>query len=127
VIQSDPTLPDLSGVPGLDRAKLRTWDLRLSQRAMDALVARLEHYWLAQPITAVEVDGIAPTKVYAAARDWSAFDNCHDFTIDLLRAAGLDLRGRMIWLAGGFTVALDSATDQVQAAGIRVIGPAAAQ
>lgn len=123
VVQSDPTQADASGVPGLERERLRTWDFTLSDDAMAALIKRLAEHWVARPVHIVDEPDLPPTTLFYARRDWSGFDNCHDFTVDLLRAAGLNLRPQTLRLARNLAKDLDQAQNQLTEAGISVIGP----
>ena len=124
VIQSDPTESDAAGIPGLERNRIKTWDFHLSQTAMNALMNRLETHWLAEPLVTVDEPDLPPTILFESRQPWSGFDNCHDFTVDLLRAAGLNLRPQTLRLARNLTQDLDRATVQLREAGITVVGPA---
>jgi len=123
VIQTDVTPLDPVEIPGTDPERLRVWTFAISRTARDALFERLRHDWLApgaHPILAGEGE---PSHLIACRRDWSVWHNCHDFTVDLLRAAGLDLPGHTIATAGVLIDDLDLATEALNRHGITVIGP----
>ncbi len=120
VVQSDHTRQDLGDVPGLEMDKLRVWVFPVNQAGNDRMVAQLQHEWMTG-IVMTRREGEA-SSLYLSPQSWSVFNSCHDFTIDLLRAAGLDIRGRWLYLAGGMATDLDEAETELRAAGITVIG-----
>jgi hypothetical protein len=121
VVQSDHTPKDLSEVPALDQQRLRTWRFRVSDAGLQRMLARLRERWMDGIMIPPPPD--SASTLFPSPRSWSVFDSCHDFTVDLLRAAGLELRGRWLYLAGGLTTDLDDAQADLDAAGIEVIGP----
>ena len=121
VVQSDHTRSGLMDVPGLRHPYLREWTFAVTQAGMVRLIAELKGQWMTG-IVMPRMAGETST-LYLSPRSWSALYNCHDFTVDLLRAAGLDLRGRWVYLAGGLATDLDEASSELEAAGITVIGP----
>lgn len=120
VVQSDHTRRDLSDVPGLEMEKLRTWVFKVNQAGNERMVARLQKEWMTG-IVMTRREGEA-SSLYLSPQSWSVFNSCHDFTVDMLRAAGLDLRGRWLYLAGGVCTDLNDAETELRAAGITVIG-----
>lgn len=120
VVQSDHTRNGLVDVPGLELGKLRMWIFPVNQAGIDALVSDLQNNWMTGVVMPREPG--TPSTLYPAAHSWSVYHNCHDFTLDMLRSAGLDLRGRWLYLAGGLTTDLDQATKEMARAGITVIG-----
>ena len=122
VVQSDHTRADLQDVPGVEFAHLRTWTFAVNQEGIDRLVAVLQQRWLDGRI--MERQEGEASNLYPSPLSWSVFHSCHDFTVAMLRAAGLDLRGRWLYLAGGLATDLDDASRELRVAGIRVIGVA---
>lgn len=120
VIESDHTRSGLLDIPGLRHERLRIWTFPVDQAGMDRLLADLRTEWMSG-IVMPRPPGETST-LYPSPKDWSVFHNCHDFTIGLLRSAGLDLRGRWLYLAGGLATDLDDASAELEEAGIRVIG-----
>lgn len=120
VVQSDHTRNGLVDVPGLELGKLRMWNFPINQAGIDAMVANLQQNWLAGTVMPREPG--TPSTLYPALHTWSIYHNCHDFTFDMLRSAGLDLHTRWLYLAGGLTNDLDEAQREMARAGITVIG-----
>lgn len=120
VIESDHTRNALVDVPGLDFAKLRMWVFPVNQAGIDALVFDLKNEWMSGVVMPREPG--TPSTLYPSPHSWSVFHNCHDFTLAMLRSAGLDLQPRWIYIAGGLTTDLDDAVHEMRAAGISVIG-----
>jgi hypothetical protein len=120
VVQSDHTRPGLVDVPGLELGKLRMWNFPVNQEGMDAVVVNLKKNWFEGEIMPREIG--TPSTLYPAQHTWSVYHNCHDFTLDLLRSAGLDLYPRWLYLAGGMTTDLDEAQSEMARAGVTVIG-----
>ena len=103
-LQINHTTPDLDNV-GVDQEHLRRWTFTVSDADLANLRARLREHWLREVLEArPEWDN---TLTVAAPLDWSVWENCHDFTVDLLRAAGIDLPHRTLYLAGGLSRDLD--------------------
>lgn len=120
VIESDHTRSGLRDIPGLRLDSLRVWTFPVDQAGLDRLLADLRTEWMSG-IVMPRPPGETST-LYPSPKSWSVFHNCHDFTVGLLRSAGLDMRGRWIYLAGGLATDLDDASAELEAAGIRVIG-----
>ena len=120
VVQSDHTRNGLVDVPGLDFGKMRMWNFPVNQAGIDALVLDLKTNWMSGIVMPREPG--TPSTLYPSSRRWSLYHNCHDFTIDMLRSAGLDLHTRWLYLAGGLTADLDEAQREMAKAGITVIG-----
>jgi len=123
VIQTDATPLDLPDIPGTDRAHLRVWTFALDTASLEALLQRLRQEWLvpgAVPRLAFPGD---PSHLIACPNDWSVWHNCHDFTADLLRAAGLDLPSHTIATAGVLASDLDLAQAALDRAGVQVLTP----
>ncbi len=125
VVQSDHTRTALEDVPGLDMDKIQTWVFKVNQAGNDRMIERLQHDWMTGIVMTRKAG--ESSSLYLSPQSWSVFNSCHDFTIDMLRAAGLDIRGRWLYLAGGMAKDLNAATHELEEAGITVIGPAPAQ
>lgn len=123
VIQSDVTSLDTPEIPGTDRNKMRVWSFSASRAARDAIFLRLRNTWMEEAAQPRLADDGGPSHLIACRRDWSVWRNCHDFTSDLLRAAGLDLPRHTIATAGVLIDDLDLATQALAVAKFRVISP----
>ncbi len=123
VIQSDVTPLEVPDIPGTDPARMRVCSFPASRTARDAVFLRLRTEWMAEgAIPRLAGEG-EPSHLIASRRDWSVWWNCHDFTADLLRAAGLDLPSHTIATAGVLMEDLDLATKALAGSPMRVIGP----
>jgi hypothetical protein len=123
VIQSDVTPLAMPDIPGTEARSLRVWTFVISRRGCDALFERLRQEWLepgAEPVLAGEGE---PSHLIACRRKWSVWHNCHDFTVDILRAAGLEMPSHTIATAGVLIEDLDLAVRALDRRGILVIGP----
>jgi hypothetical protein len=120
VVQSDHTRSGLIDIPGLHLERLRRWTFPVNQAGLDHLRLTLRRDWMTG-IVLPRAEGEA-SNLYRSPKSWSVFHNCHDFTLDLLASAGLDLHRRWLYLAGGLATDLDDASAELEAAGIRVIG-----
>ena len=123
VIQSDVSAAETCDVPGLDRERLVFWRFPVSQAGVDAVMQRLQTEWIPKDSLQVMLSPDIPTTLFTTGRDWSVYDNCHDFTADLLIAAGLHLPRHTIARAGVLRADLDQAVADLAQGGIRVIGP----
>jgi hypothetical protein len=123
VIQTDATPLDPPEIPGTDRSRMRVWTFALSEAAYEALLARLQQEWLvAGSAPRLPFPG-DPSHLITCPHDWSVWHNCHDFTADLLRTAGLDLPSHTIATAGVLAGDLDLAQAALDRAGVRVLTP----
>jgi hypothetical protein len=120
VIQSDHTRAGLRDVPGLHLEHLRTWEFAVNQAGIDHLLRHLQTAWQGPGFLSREPDEVST--LYSSRRDWSLSHNCHDFTIDMVRSAGLDLRGRWIYIGGSVAQDMDAAEQELHQAGRTVIG-----
>lgn len=120
VVQSDHTRTALEDVPGLEMDKIHTWVFPVNQAGNERMVERLQKKWMTG-IVMTRREGEA-SSLYLSPESWSVFNSCHDFTIDMLRAAGLDMRGRWLYLADSMTKDLNNASIELKDAGITVIG-----
>ncbi len=116
-------LPSFERPPREAGTPIRTWTLQLSAEARRRLEARIAGW----------VDGEAPLLLRPPARTttmryvnrrWAVSHNCHDFTVDVLRAAGLELEIRSIYDNDRFADEMDEAVRQLAAGAITVVGPA---
>jgi hypothetical protein len=121
VVQSDHTRSQLIDVPGLRPGHLRAWTFPVTQAGIDRLRQVLRTQWMTGRVL-VRPPGENST-LYLSPQSWSVFHSCHDFTVAMLAAAGLELRTRWLYLGGGLAADLDDASRELEAAGIRVIGP----
>lgn len=120
VIQSDHTRAKLIDVPGLHLEHLRTWEFQVNQAGIDHLLHHLRGAWQAPGIYVRETDEVST--LYRSQRTWGLFHNCHDFTIDMVRAAGLDLRGRWLYIGGSVAQDMEAAERAMAEARRTVIG-----
>jgi len=84
---------------------VRIWVFPVSRRELEGLQARLRT-WVASgdPVP------IRPGSCWwPSPHDWSLRTNCHDFTTDLLAAAGIRVERPPIMMAGPLRAALDQA------------------
>lgn len=123
VVQSDLTGWSRPRIPGTDPDRFRTWTFRLDLRAREAVVQRLQSEWLAPHAMPRLIDDAEATHLFPARHDWSVWWNCHDFTADLVRAAGVDLPAHTIATAGVLTQDLDLAVQAMHRAGVTVLSP----
>ena len=98
LIQSD-RFADLSQLPEtvqMDPATVRIWRFRVSEEAWTALSERLRTHWRDRADSAfATLDQV--TTYLPSQREWTLSENCHDFTVDLLRSAGVPVpHGRVI-------------------------------
>ena len=121
VVQSDHTRPQLIDVPGLRSGHVRLWTFPVTQAGIERLRRVLRTQWMTGRVL-VRPPGENST-LYLSPQSWSVFHSCHDFTIAMLAAAGLELQTRWLYLGGGLAADLDDASAELKAAGIRVIGP----
>ena len=107
-------------VMGMDPEQTRLWRFPISAAGLAGIEERLRSTWLGARVQAfAEVDAY----LVESARPWLLSENCHDFTVDLLRAGGLDLPATPIVQAAGLAYRLDRASAALRQAGIAVIGP----
>jgi hypothetical protein len=104
----------------MDPGQTRRWRFPVSAEGLAAIQSRLQAHWLG-PRTLALPD--ADAWLSYSPRRWTMSTNCHDFTIDLLRAGGLDLAGAPVLQAAGLAHRLDAARRDLDAAGIAVVGP----
>jgi hypothetical protein len=91
---------------GTDPSRVRVWAFLISCAELTALQARLDS-WVS-PGAASEA--LRPGSCWwPAQRNWSVRTNCHDFTVDLLQAAGIPVDQPPIMLAAPLRAALDRA------------------
>ena len=91
---------------GTDPSRVRVWAFLVSAAELRTLQARLES-WVS-PGAAREP--IRPGSCWwPARRAWSLRTNCHDFTVDLLQAAGVIVDRPPLMLAAPLRAALDRA------------------
>jgi len=91
---------------GTEPALERVWVFTVSQQQLDRLRARLDS-WIAIGATSHQ---IRPSTVWwPSSRAWSLRTNCHDFTVDLLAAAGIEVDQPPFMLAAPLRDALDRA------------------
>ncbi len=110
-LQINHSTPALAEIP-LDVANLRTWTFTISRSDLERMRDRLSTAWLG-PIIFPRPHWDT-TLTVATPHDWSVWRNCHDFTIDLLDAAGIHLAQRHLYLAGGFVRDLDDACREAE-------------
>lgn len=120
VVQSDHTRAALEDVPALDLDNIQTWVFSVNQAGNERMIERLQKKWMTG-IVMTRREGES-SSLYLSPESWSVFNSCHDFTIDMLRAAGLDMRGRWLYLADSMTKDLNNASIELKEAGITVIG-----
>ncbi|MCK6489198.1 MAG: hypothetical protein L6R48_12875 [Planctomycetes bacterium] len=106
---------------GFDPERARCWRFQVDEHGWRAWQERLRRHW-ATGGTNSSTQGPATTYIETDQR-WTRSCNCHDFTADLLRAAGCDLTPRGWYGARQLTRDLDCAVEQLAAKGIAVIGP----
>jgi hypothetical protein len=106
---------------GFDPARARCWRFQVDERGWRAWQERLRQHW-ATGGTNPSTPGPATTYIETEQR-WTRSCNCHDFTADLLRAAGCDLTPRGWYGARQLTRDLDRAVESLSTQGITVIGP----
>lgn len=107
---------------GVDAARLRWWSFPVDEAGWSGLLAAFEGRWVDRGRPQAPAP-VAFARYLPSSRKWSLSNNCHDFTLDLLRGAGLDLRPRAIYDAGRLRKDLDRAQEELDAAGVVVIGP----
>ncbi len=91
---------------GTDPERVRIWVFPVTALALAALQARLDS-WIAP---GARREAIRPGSCWwPSSRAWSLRTNCHDFTVDLLRAAGIPVDQPPIMLASPLRAALDRA------------------
>lgn len=91
---------------GTDPARVRVWAFPVSAMELAALQARLAD-WIAP---AAVSEALRPGSCWwPARRGWSLRTNCHDFTVDLLHAAGIPVAQPPLMLAAPLRAALDRA------------------
>lgn len=123
VIQSDATELGHPQIPSLDPDTRRVWIFPCTEAARDALVLRLKTEWLMPDPIAVRAVEAEATHLFACRHSWSVWHNCHDFTADLLRAAGLNLPSHTIATAGVFARDLDLAVEALHAGRVTALDP----
>lgn len=96
---------------GTDPAALRLWAFPVARTDQAGLLARLED-WIDPE---QDPRPIRPGSSWRPSRRaWTLERNCHDFTIDLLRGAGIELGWRPVWQAWQVRAALDQAWASTQ-------------
>jgi hypothetical protein len=91
---------------GTDPSQERIWLFPVRWAELDGLFARVDA-WI-PPDSACERLAES-TWWWTASRRWALWDNCHDFTVDLLRGAGIPVGHEPIRQAGDLRAALDEA------------------
>jgi len=94
------------GRGGTDREGMRLWLFPVSRAEADALVAQLEEW---APAGAPGGQIGPSTCWWPSPRRWRLGCNCHDFTAELLRSAGIPVADGLILTAAGLRAALDAA------------------
>ena len=106
---------------GVDEAHVRLYRFTVDEAGWQAWQACLRSQWIGgEPIAKEPTD---PTTYWPSRRDWSVTDNCHDFTLSFVRAAGLPLQQRWYYGARQMRLDLPRAQAELAAAGITVISP----
>ncbi len=91
---------------GTDPSRVRVWAFPVSSAELASLQARLDS-WISP---GGDREPIRPGSCWwPAQRGWSVRTNCHDFTVDLLHAAGIQVDQPPIMLAAPLRAALDRA------------------
>jgi len=106
---------------GVDEEHVRLYHFTVDEAGWQAWQECLRSQWIGgEHLSKSTTD---PTTYWPSRRDWSITDNCHDFTLSFVRAAGLPLQQR--WYYGARQVRLDlpRAQAELAAAGITVISP----
>lgn len=106
---------------GFDPARARCWRFQVDERGWRAWQERLRQRWATGGVNSA-TPGPATTYV-ETAESWTMSCNCHDFTLDLLRAAGCDLPVRGWYGARQLAHDLDRAQAELERRGIQVVGP----
>lgn len=109
------------GYIGVDRATLRLWHFQVSEAGWAAWQRHVREAWIAGPHLPRPPGD--PTTYWPCQHDWWLDSNCHDFTLAMLRAAGLPLRQRWIYSARQVHLDLTRAQEALTAAGITVLDP----
>lgn len=99
---------------GTDPSRLRVWAFPVSGACRDALWARLDSWVGPGPSHPLPHGGCW----WPSPRRWSVWCNCHDFTADLLGAAGIAVSLPPLALAGALQEELDRAWALADAAGL---------
>lgn len=101
---------------------LRTWIIPLSaegRRRLDTCIRS----WGNREAPQMLRPPARPTTFRFANRRWSIFHNCHDFTVEVLRAAGLELEVLSIYDNDRLAKQMDEAVRQMAEGSITVVGP----
>ena len=107
--------------PDRDRTPTRYWQVPVTAAGGRALFARIER-WIDRSKRYVRPPD-DPLFFFAGSRNYTPFRDCHDFTIDLLRAARFPIERRWLATAGGFDRGMDSGMAALAEAGIAAVGP----
>lgn len=97
---------------GTDPARVRVWAFPVARRSLEALTARLDSWIEPEAVQAQLRPGSA---WWPSRRAWTLRTNCHDFTADLLSAAGIPVSTPPIMLAEPLRHALDRAWSEADA------------
>jgi hypothetical protein len=106
---------------GVDERQVRLYRFTVDEAGWRAWQERLRSTWIAGPCLGRPPGD--PTTYWPCPRTWSINDNCHDFTLSLVRAAGLPLRARWFYGARQMRLDLPRAQAELAAAGLTAIGP----
>jgi hypothetical protein len=125
-IWPSPGMMLLINLPGprrrpIDEPGTRYWTLELTEAGKVAFYAEIER-WIDRRRVYLR-PASDPQFFYESARTYSAFRNCHDFTLDVLGATGFPLGLRLVNTAGALDRQLARGIELVHAAGIPAIGP----
>ena len=91
---------------GTEPSRVRLWAFPATQAEVAGVVGRLDS-WIADG-GAMEVLAV-DSGWWRSSRAWTLTNNCHDFTVDLLAGAGLELSRPPVIQAEGLRVGLDRA------------------
>ena len=91
---------------GTDPSRVRVWAFPVTATELAAVTARLDS-WIAPGTVRAP---LRPGSCWwPSSRAWSLRTNCHDFTVDLLQAAGIRVGRPPLMLAGPLRAELDRA------------------
>jgi hypothetical protein len=124
-IDRHPTLsPATWRYLGVDQERVRLYRFSVDAAGWQAWQDCLREQWITgEPLAKTPDD---PTTYWPSRRDWSIADNCHDFTLSFVRAAGLPLQQRWYYGARQMHLDLPRAQAELTAAGITALSPGTA-